>query len=84
VPSLNDVLAGRAGWGGSAAGHQHQKMDLQATNKPGVGLFKPRAVAVSSEEHNPVRTNDEFRRMLLAKKKPPAAEEGGGGQSKDQ
>ena len=75
---------GRAGWGGSTAGHQHQKMDLQAGNKPGLGLFKPRAVAVSSEDHHPVRTNDEFRKMLLAKKKPPAAGEGGGGQSNGQ
>lgn len=72
---------GRAGWGGSAAGKQHQKMDLQSgASKPGLGFFKPRAVAVSNtEEHHPARTNDEFRKMMLAKKKGPAGGNAGQG-----
>lgn len=71
--------AGRAGWGGSAAGKQHQKMDLQSgASKPGLGFFKPRAVAVSNaEEHHPARTNDEFRKMILAKKQGPAGDNAG-------
>lgn len=77
--------AGRSGWGGSAAGKQHQKMDIKS-NKPGLGIFKPRAVAVgaaAAEEANPPRSNAEFRKMLLAKGKgsggPPAQDSAGGG-----
>ena len=63
--------AGRAGWGGSAAGKQHQKMDLKGGPKPGLG-FTPRAVVVSStteDAHDPVRSNAEFRKKLLEKKR---------------
>ncbi len=46
-------------------------MDLAAA-KPGLGIFKPRAVAVgaaAAAEHNPACSNAEFRKMLLAKGK---------------
>lgn len=46
-------------------------MDLAAA-KPGLGIFKPRAIAVgaaAAEEHNPACSNAQFRKMLLAKGK---------------
>lgn len=56
-------------------------MDLASgASKPGLGFFKPRAVAVSSADgHHAARTNDEFRKMLLAAKKPAAGEAAGQG-----